>query len=161
MKKVPILVSLVIASSLLVGCDTRRRYDIDKDLSNFKIPFANSQAEALVKCEAEVKKELAKDREMLEEFGYARYHSDKWALKEMLTTECRESPLSVEDGNTWVSPKRGLDLGEVCIVSTDAIDMMRVQRLIPDETSVDDPDWNKPTLEFGIKKLAFYPCSQS
>ena len=136
----------------------RKRYDIDKDPRNFKIPFGNSQAEALILCEAEVEKELAKDRKMLEERGYAFYHSDKWALREVVTTECSENTSS--DGNTWVSPKRGLDIGEICVVTRKGTDMMRVQRLIPDETSVDDPDWNKPTLEFGFVVHAHYPCSQ-
>lgn len=160
MKRLTAIASLLFACTLLVGCDMRKRYDIDKNPKNFKISFANSQAEALILCEAEVKKELAKDREMLKKYGFARYHSDKWAVKEVVTTECRENTRSVEDGNTWVSPKRGLDLGEICWVSSKAIDMIRVEKLIPDEDSVDDPNWNKPTLEFGVSEHVKYPCRQ-
>ena len=160
MKRLTAIASLLFACTLLVGCDMRKRYDIDKNPNNFKMSFANSQAEALILCEAEVKKELAKDRELLKEYGYARYHSDKWAVREVVSTECRENPTSAEDGNTWVSPKRGLDIGEICAVTSKAIDMIRVERLIPDETSVDNPDWNKPTLEFGFVEHVKYPCSQ-
>ena len=148
MKKVPILVSLVIASSLLAGCDTRTRYDVDDS----SLPFANSLSEAISICKKDSEADLRQDRKWLSDYGLASYHSDKRAVRQVLSIPCDTNYVD----NDSVSRKRGLDLGEICNISDNAT--MRVKKLIPDKESVSDPNWDKPFVERVVLSVVQYPC---
>ena len=148
MKLLTGFVSLLFASTLLVGCDTRKRYDVE----NSSLPFANSLSEAIAVCKKESQAELANDRKELKEIGFTRYHSDKEAVRQVLSVPCDTN--YVDD--TSVSKERGLDLGEICNVSSNAT--MRVQKLIPDEDSVNDPNWDKPFVQDIVLSVVHYPC---
>ena len=140
--------TLVVVASMLAGCDVRKRYDI----KNSTLPFANSLSEAIATCKQEAQDDLSEDLKLLEKYGYARYHTDKDAIREVISIPCDTNYVARES----VSRERGLDLGEICSVSSNAD--MRVQKLIPDEDSVDDPNWNNPTIENTYLSVVHYPC---
>tara|TARA_B100000214_G_scaffold327917_1_gene266737 strand:- start:8 stop:187 length:180 start_codon:yes stop_codon:yes gene_type:complete len=53
--------------------------------------------------------------------------------------------------------KARLKLGEICTVDDNAL--MKVRRLVPDEFSDGDPNWNKTRIEeIGYMSVVTYPC---
>ena len=135
---------------MLAGCDTRDRYDVDDPYNS--LTFASSLSEAIAICKKEAQEELSEDLEGLKNYGSAFYHTDKDAIRKV--TEIRCSTNYVDDDS--VSRKRGLDLGEICNVSAEP--PMWVEKLIPDEDSVNDPNWNKPTKRSIVLSVVQYPC---
>ena len=148
MKKLFAVSALVVIASTLAGCDNRRRYDV----TSVSTTFARSLSEAVAICKLEAQTELSEDLIELRKYGRSQYHTDKEAIRKVISIPCDSN--TVKDD--FVSRERGLDLGEICLVSSNA--EMRVQRLIPDEYSVDDPTWNKPTIERAYLGGVFYPC---
>jgi hypothetical protein len=149
MSQIPVLAGVLCIYILLAGCDSRQRYDA----SDSSLPFANSLEEAIRTCKAEAQKNLDKDRDDLSRYGVTLYHSDKEAIREVVSIPCDTNYV---DDDT-VSEARGLDLGEICLVSSNAT--MRVVRLIPDQKSVDDPNWNKPKIDDALALgVVMYPC---
>ena len=149
MKKVQILVAIAFASSMMSGCDTRRRWDV-KDSS---LPFANSLIEAISTCKNEAQARLREDQEILSEYGFASYHTDEEAARQVLSIPCDTNYVS----ENWVSRARGLDLGEICSVSDNST--MRVKKLIPDEDSVNNKNWDEPYVTDLITlSVVQYPC---
>ena len=120
---------------LLVGCDGRKR-----------LAFASSLSGAIATCKANAQFNLTADREALENDGSGRYHSGKDALRDVLSTPC--------DTNYVLND--GLDWGEICAVSDGAT--MRVQKFIPDKTSIDAPNWDKSFVKNTLIALVLYPC---
>ena len=138
-------------ASMLAGCVTRDRgHDLDGPYGS--LPFASSLSEAIAICKKEAQEELSEDLEGLKKFGSAQYHTDKKAIRQIISIPCDTN--YVDDDS--FSSKRGLDIGEICNVSSNAD--LRVQKLIPDEDSVGDPYWNKPTIENTYLSVVHYPC---
>ena len=148
MKKLFSVSVLVVMASTLAWLDTRRRYDV----TSVSFPFANSLSEAVAICKQEAQKELSEDLVDLRKYGISRYHTDKEAIRQVISIPCDTN--TVQDD--FVSRDRGLDLGEICLVGDNA--KIRVQKLIPDEYSIGDPNWNKPTIENALLAAVHYPC---
>ena len=116
---------------MLVGCDTRDRYDVDKATVSF--PFASSLSEAIATCKKRNQTYLEADLHWMKTTGgRTRFHSDKKAIRQVILLACDKN--QVEESK--VSRKRGLDLGEICSVRARAD--VRVQKLIPDDDSAGD-----------------------
>ena len=115
---------------------------------------AESLTEAIAICKAEVQKHLEDDREFLSEYGMAWYHTDKKAIRAIISAPCNTNYTLADR----VNKERGLGRTEVCFVSSNA--KMRSQKLIPDEKSIDDPNWNKPVVTDEVLSVTSYPCKK-
>ena len=114
---------------------------------------AESYEEAYEICKEEVKIELKKDLEEQRKYNIASYHSDKYEIRELIKADCDR----VQVADHLYNKKARLKLGEICTVDDNAL--MKVRRLVPDELSVGDPNWNKTRIEeIGYMSVVTYPC---
>ena len=138
---------LVFSSPVQANFFAPRKFTYPTDIQ------AGSYEEAYKICKEKVKIALKKDLEDQRKYNIASYHSDKYESKELIKANCDR----IQVADHLYDKKARLKLGEICTVDDNGL--MKVRRLVPDEFSVGDPNWNKTRIEvIGYMSVVTYPC---
>ena len=140
---------ILLSSPVQANFFAPRKYTYSTDIQ------AGSYETAYKICKIEVQLALEKSLANQKKYNIALYHSDKYEAKELIKADCTMAGVA----DHLYNKKMRLKPGDICVVSDN--NLFRIQKLIPDENSVGDPDWNKPRITSTVPMSAVtYPCKK-